>query len=137
MIFMKIRTAGAIAAVGIIITLLAGTAFAHHSFTAEYDRNKPIKLVGKVTMMKFANPHAWLYLDVETDGKIVNWALETGAANALIRRGWRKEYLKIGTVLHVDAYQARSGLPTANVRSVTFEDGTKLFAGSSSGDEEK
>jgi hypothetical protein len=133
---MKIKTAGGIATV-VVITLFAGTAFAHHSFTAEYDRNKPIKLVGKVTLMKFANPHAWIYLDVETDGKVVNWALETGAANALIRRGWRKEDLKVGTVLHVDAYKARSGQPTANVSSVTFEDGKKLFAGSSSGDEEK
>ena len=107
---MKIKTVGGIAAVVIVITLFAGAAFAHHSFTAEYDRSKPIKLVGKVTLMKFSNPHAWIYIDVETNGKVVNWALETGAGNALVRRGWRKEDLKIGTVLHVDAWQARNGI---------------------------
>ena len=133
---MKIKTVGGIATVVlvIVITWLAAPAFAHHSFTAEYDRNKPVKLVGKVTLVKFANPHAWIYIDVEADGQIVNWALETGAGNSLIRRGWRKEDLKVGTVLHVDGWAARNGKPAANVSSITFSDGKRLFAGSSNPD---
>src|SRR6185436_16750360 len=105
---MKSTTVGKLGVVVIAITLLGGTALAHHSFSAEYDRSKPVTLDGKVTMVKFANPHAWIYIDVVTSGKTVNWALELNSGNALIRQGWRKEDLKVGTVLHVTASQARN-----------------------------
>jgi len=126
---MKTTTVGRLATFLFAIALLAGTAYAHHSFAAEYDRSKPVQLVGKVTLVKFANPHAWIYIDVETNGKKVNWSLETTSGNALIRRGWRKEDLAVGTVLHVDGWLARNGTPTANVNTITFADGKRLFAG--------
>ena len=125
---MRIRNMSAVLA---LVFLIAGNVVAHHSFFAEYDQNKPVKLTGKVTEMKWSNPHSWIYIDVETNGKVVNWALETGAANALIRRGWKKTDLPAGTELFVDGWQARNGSPTANVSSIKFSDGRRLFAGSS------
>ena len=108
-------------------------AAAHHSFSAEYDSTKPLRMAGKVTEMRWANPHAWIYIDVVgKDGKVVNWAWETGGANALYRRGWRKEDLVAGTTIVIDGFQARNGSRTANATSITFPDGRKLFAGSSS-----
>ncbi len=120
---------GMLAALG---TLAARSAAAHHSFSAEYDDKKPLKLSGKLTTMKWANPHAWIYVDVKgKDGKVVNWAFETGGANGLYRRGWRKEDLPVGAVLTIEAFQARNGTPTANATTITLPDGKRLFAGSS------
>jgi hypothetical protein len=124
-----VRKSFGIAALALVA--MVASAFAHHSFTAEFDQTKPVKLTGKVTLVKFANPHAWIYIDVVTNGKTVNWALETGGANSLIRQGWRKEDLGVGTVIVVDGWAARNGTPTANARSVTFSDGKRLWAGSS------
>jgi len=127
---MKKRILGGMIAMA--LSLAAAPVLAHHSFTAEFDPEKPIKLTGKVTKMLWSNPHAWVYIDVTgPDGKVVNWALETGGANALIRRGWKKEDLPAGTMLVVDGWAARNGTPTANVSSITFTDGRKLFAGTS------
>jgi len=120
---------------GIVVSLIGLAvlpALAHHSFSAEYDDKKPLKLTGKLTLMKWANPHAWIYIDVVgKDGKVEKWAWETGGANALYRRGWRKEDLTAGTMLVVDGFQARNGSKTANATSITFPDGRRLFAGSS------
>lgn len=123
---------GPIRACIVAAALLAATPLAaHHSFSAEYDQHKPLKLTGKVTSMRWSNPHAWIYIDVMgPDGKVVAWSLETAAANQLYRRGWRKEDLVVGTLLVVEGYQARNGGPTANASSLILPDGRRLFAGS-------
>jgi hypothetical protein len=112
--------------------LAAAPAFAHHSFAAEYDGDKSIKLRGTLTKVEWTNPHGWIYVDVKgDDGKVTNWAVEFGAPNALLRRGVRRTDFPLGTELIIDGYRAKSGMPTINGTSVRFPDGRNLYTGSS------
>ena len=104
---------------------------AHHSFAAEFDAAKPFKLTGTVTKVVWANPHAWLYVDVSDAGKVTNWAVELNSPNALMRAGWKRDTLKSGDVITVEGSLAKDGSPTGNARSVMTSTGQQLFAGSS------
>ena len=107
-------------------------AIAHHSFAAEYDAQRPVKMTGTVTQMEWINPHAWIHIDVKKpDGKMESWMVEAGAPNALLRRGFNKNSLLPGTVITVEGYQAKDGAYRANGRDITYPDGRKLFVGSS------
>ena len=118
---------------GFAVLLMGGpNASAHHSFAAEYDGNKPITLSGSITKMLWSNPHAWIYVDVKgTDGKMVNWAFETGGANALYRRGWKKDDLPVGETVTIDGFLARDGSHHVNATNIKLPGGRQLFAGSS------
>jgi hypothetical protein len=119
-------------ALGVGIVMAGGAVRAHHAFTAEFDANQPIILKGVVSKAEWVNPHSWVYLDVKDDtGKTTTWAIECGAPNALLRRGWNKNSLPIGSAIVVDGYRAKNGSSTANAKDITFPDGKKLFMGSS------
>ena len=109
-------------------------ASAHHSFPAQYDVNKPITLTGKVTKVEWTNPHIFIYIDVpnETTGAVVNWALEMGGPNALLRLGWKRDSLKTDDLITIEGSLARDGSPLVNAKAITMvATGRKMLAGSS------
>ena len=123
---------GLLVLVGVALVLAARPLVAHHAFAAEFDKDRPIKLQGKVIKMQWINPHPWIHIEVVgKDGKPSVWMIEASAPNNLLRRGFTRDSLPPGTMITVEGYQALDGTNKANGRDVTFPDGTRLFAGSS------
>src|SRR5215470_10008689 len=89
--------------------------WSHHSFAAEYDGTKPVKLTGTVTRFDMVNPHSWIYVDVKDDsGKVVNWKFETASPSNLYRRGFKKDTIKSGMQVTIEGYLAKDDSPAAN-----------------------
>ena len=123
-----------LAAAFVLLTAVV-PAGAHHSFAAQYDRNKPVTLTGPVTKVDWINPHARIFMDVKDEsGKVVNWEIELGAPAILMRNGWTRSAVKIGETVTVNASLAKDGSNLANASTVTLADGKRVFAGSSAGD---
>ena len=127
---MKTKLALGIAALGMVLASVP--AIAHHSFAAEFDSTKPIKLTGSVTKIEWMNPHAYFYIDVkDASGKVTNWGLEMGSPNGLMRQGWTRNSMKIGDEVTVEGSAAKDGSNIGNARSVSLAGGQRLFAASS------
>ena len=123
-----------IGGVAVLVALVyAAPLLAHHAFGAEFDRDAPIRLEGKIVRLEWVNPHTWIHLEiVNEDSTTEVWMVEGGTPNVLLRRGLRRDCLTPGTVIIVDGYQAKDhSLKRANGRDVTFADGNKIFLGSS------
>ena len=118
------------------IALLLASAFlaaaaplaAHHSFAAEYDGTKPVKVTGTLTKVEWTNPHIWFYLDVKDEaGKLTHWGFSAAPPGVLLRRGIRKDALKVGSIINVEGFRARDGSNNASGGTVTFADGRQVF----------
>ena len=120
-----------VAVLGLLVT--SSPVLAHHSFAAEFDASKPLKLTGTVTKLEWTNPHTWFFIDVKgTDGKVTNWGFEMGSPNGLMRAGWTRNSMKVGDIVTVEASRAKDGSNNANAKSVTLAStGKTLFAASS------
>jgi hypothetical protein len=113
----------------------SGMLFAHHSFAAQYDANKPVTLKGTVSKVEWTNPHARFYVDVRDEkGVLTNWNLELASPNVLVRNGWTRKSLSVGDEVVVEGSLAKDGSKMANARVVLLADGRRVFAGSSGGD---
>ena len=128
---MRTKFAAFAAVVGMIVG--TGSVIAHHSFAAEFDANKALTLKGVVTKIEWQNPHTYFYLDVtSSDGKVVNWGMEMGSPNGLMRQGWTRNTLKVGDAVTVEGSAAKDGTNVGNARVVVLDaTGQRLFAASS------
>ncbi len=127
---MKKTTGFTLAAIGVLASALP--LLAHHAFSAEFDTTKPVKLKGTVVKIEMVNPHAWFHVAVKNDdGTTTEWMIEGGSPNALIRHGFTKASIPIGTEVIFEGFQAKDASHRANGRDITFPDGKKIFLGSS------
>jgi hypothetical protein len=119
----------------ILVVLIAGARLpAHHSFAAEFDGTKAIRLTGTISKVEWTNPHSYFYIDVKDEsGSVANWGCEAGAPGALTRRGFKRGDLKLGDTVIVDGYRAKDGSRLVDARRVTLPDG-RVVSGASAGD---
>src|SRR5688500_16599103 len=113
---MRTKLFSVVAGAALLVTAAAVPTVAHHSFAAEFDAKRPVKMKGTVVKMEWINPHSWVHIDVKKDdGKVERWMIEGGAPNALLRRGWNKKSLPEGTEISVEGFQAKDEIGRAHV----------------------
>jgi len=117
-----------------LVALSPIPAWAHHSFAAMYDGNKPVRLVGTLSKIEWTNPHSYIYVVVKnSDGTSTEWAGESAGPGALSRRGFKKGDIKIGDTIIIDGFLAKSGAKIVDARRVTLPNG-RVVNGGTAGD---
>jgi hypothetical protein len=113
------------------VSAASAQVLAHHSFAAEFDATRPITVTGTVTKVEWANPHTWFFVDVkDADGTVVNWGFELAGPAQLLRLGWKRDSMKVGDVVTVQASRARDGSNQANARNIVLTNtGQRLLSG--------
>jgi hypothetical protein len=125
-----------LAGIGLLLTAIP--VIAHHAFSAEFDRGKPVSVKGTVLKVEWTNPHARLYVDVKDEkGQVTNWDFELSSPNGLMRRGWTRNSLKPGEVVTVTGFGAKNAPHVGNATAVVLSNGRKMFAGSSAEQEQQ
>ncbi len=125
---MKLSVAAFVAFATAVITLPVS---AHHSFAAEFDASKAVRITGVISKVEWTNPHSYIYVDVKDDrGDMATWACEGGAPNALSRRGFRHNDMKLGDAITIDGYSAKDGSHLLDARRITLSDGRTFYTGS-------
>jgi hypothetical protein len=125
---MNSKVLGALAA--LLMFLNTTHISAHHAFSAEFDEQKPVKLSGTITEVKWTNPHAWLNIETkDQNGSAARWSFELGSPAGLAARCWAKSDLKIGDQVTVEGYRAKNGSNTANATWISLPSGGMLYAG--------
>ena len=110
------------ATASLCLAMVSFSGIAHHSFSAQFDAEKPFTMIGTVTKVEWRNPHAWFYIDVEDDdGNVANWGMELASPNLLMRKGWNRSSMKVGDAVTVEGFLARDGSNTGNARVVTLD----------------
>ena len=126
---MHTRLIRIIASAGLLMAVVLPVS-AHHSFSAEFDQKKPVTLEGTVVMLEWVNPHSWLHIDVQKpDGSAERWKIEGGSPSVLLRKGWNRNSLPVGTKVKVVGFQAKDGALRASSRSLEFPDGRRMDLG--------